>query len=164
MSRISFDDTPEPDGVAERVMLEDIVKLEGRVAQLEGNINMFIRYVASVRFVTAERDSAPWMSNWEANLLSGTLVAPTPYVEPEVDIEAAVEAGELGVADNDAGEEFVIVDTDVAADVADEDALATPAEIVDVDLAELPPADVADEDALVDETAVDDSEPPLSAA
>ncbi|KKN15362.1 hypothetical protein LCGC14_0986800 [marine sediment metagenome] len=148
MSRVSFEDTPESDSVAEHVMLEDIVKLEGRISQLEGNINMFIRYVASIRFTTAERDSAPWMSNWEANLLSGTLVAPIPYVEPEPEYEV----------------EVIIVDDAEFARIGG-------AEIVDVDLAELPPADaaevaadVADEDALVDETAVDDSEPPLSAA
>jgi hypothetical protein len=154
MSRVSFDDTPDSDGVAENVMLDDLERAERRITQLEANINLFIKYVASIRFTTAERDSAPWMSNWEAGLLSGYLTEPIPYVEPEPEaedelevpltaegiagIDEAIAAGELGVADDDA-EEFVIVDTDVAADVADEDALA-------------------------DETAVDDSEPPLSAA
>ena len=157
MSRISFDDTPESDSVAEHVMLEDIVKLEGRISQLEGNINMFIRYVASIRFTTAERDSAPWMSNWEANLLSGTLVAPIPYVEPEPEYEVEAEID---------GKIIVIDDLDEL--VADN--VVPLAELVDTgtgtDLAV--PADVADEDAASDETVdgetVDDSEPPLSAA
>lgn len=123
MSKVSFEDTPSSDGVAERVMLDDLEKVERRVVQLEANINLFIRYVDTVRFTTAERDAAPWMANWEANLLSGFLTTPIPYVEPEPEVDEisrAVEAGELGVADDDA-EEFVVV----AANVADEDALAS---------------------------------------
>ena len=156
MSRVSFEDTPESDGVAERVMLNDIVKLEGRISQLEGNINMFIRYVASVRFTTAERDSAPWMSNWEANLLSGTLVAPTPYVEPEVEVEMEVEMEaepEFEVTAEIGGRKFEVVGDEEAAAI--DESVAEGLEV---------PADIADEDALADETAVDDSEPPLSAA
>jgi hypothetical protein len=141
MSRVSFDDTPDSDGVAERVMLEDLEKAERRITQLEANINLFIKYVASIRFTTAERDSAPWMSNWEAGLLSGTLTEPVPYVEPEPDSDGEPEYEVI--AEDDVGNLTELV--------GEAESLAAP-------------ADVADEDALADETAVDDSEPPLLAA
>lgn len=142
MSNISFEDTPSSDGIAEVVMLNDIVKLERRITQLETNINMFIKYAASVRWNVAERDAAPWMSDWQANLLSGHLTVPVPYVEPEKVEETGSEPEYEVIAEDDVGNLTELVD--------EAESLAAP-------------ADIADEDALdSDSVPDDDSEPPLS--
>lgn len=45
--------------------------LHGRIAQLESNINRFAASVQDVTFNVDEADAKPWMSNWQAELLSG---------------------------------------------------------------------------------------------
>ncbi len=47
--------------------------LHARIAQLEGNINAFGAAVQDVTFNVNEADAKPWMSDWQANLLSGKI-------------------------------------------------------------------------------------------
>lgn len=44
-----------------------------RVTALEANINAFIASVEEVTFNVDEANALPWMDNWQAQLLSGTV-------------------------------------------------------------------------------------------
>lgn len=47
--------------------------MEDRIDQLESNINAFIASVEEVTFNVNEEDAPFWMSNWQAQLLSGII-------------------------------------------------------------------------------------------
>ncbi len=66
-----FKDT-DPYRAADESTQKDIERaLQQRIDRLEENINGFITSVQDVTFNVNEEDAEPWMSSWEANLLSG---------------------------------------------------------------------------------------------
>jgi len=81
MSRQSFKDSPEVSEQTSRSLNTSIKNKAKRIDQLEANINVFIAAVASVQFNVDTADAEPWMTNWEANLLSGDLTVPEDTAE-----------------------------------------------------------------------------------
>ena len=68
-----FKDT-DPARTADESTQKDIERaLQQRIDRLEENINGFITSVQDVTFNVNEEDAEPWMSNWQANLLSGKI-------------------------------------------------------------------------------------------
>jgi len=66
-----FKDT-DPERAADETTQKDIERaLQQRVDSLEENINAFIASVDEITFNVNEEDAEPWMSNWQAELLSG---------------------------------------------------------------------------------------------
>ncbi len=103
MSRTSFRDT-DLNAVSSAAERAAVSVAFDRIDQLEQNINRFIAVVDEVVFNVNEADAEGWMSNWQANLLSGNLVPTAP--EPFTDI-----------ADEDAAADPVLVDTGTGTDL-----------------------------------------------
>ncbi len=68
-----FKDTPPTRATSAASNKRDRDILHTRIAQLEGNFNVFIAAVQDVTFNVDAADAKGWMADWQANLLSGII-------------------------------------------------------------------------------------------